>query len=84
VVAVAFQSVFHSELYQGFKIMFFCIFKKLFLISAHQNDIKISKTYYFEVKKKIKKKLIFLKNTFKTQKYTGKFLKIKPFPFPVR
>jgi len=62
----------------------FFIFKKLFLISAHQNDLKISKIYYFEVNKKIKKKLIFLKNTFKTQKYTGKFLKIKPFPFPVR
>jgi len=29
--------------------------KKLFLISAHQNDLKTQKIYQFEVKKKVKK-----------------------------
>jgi hypothetical protein len=35
--------------------MIFFIFKKLFLTLAHQNDLKILKTYLFEVNKKIKK-----------------------------
>jgi hypothetical protein len=42
------------------KIIFFFIFKKLFLISTHQNDLKTQNIYQFEAKKKIKK-LIFLK-----------------------
>jgi hypothetical protein len=42
VVAVAFQSVFHSEMYQN---NIFFIFKKLFLASAHQNDLKTLKKY---------------------------------------
>ena len=61
VVAVAFQSVFHSEVY----IYYFL--KKLFLTSAYQNDLKILKNINL---KQIKNKKIskFLKNTFKTQK----------------
>jgi hypothetical protein len=39
----------------------FFIFKKLFLISAHQNDLKTQKIYQFEAKKNIKKILIFSK-----------------------
>jgi hypothetical protein len=39
-VAVVFQSVFHSEMYQN---NIFFIFKKLFFISAHQNNLKTSK-----------------------------------------
>jgi len=46
----------------------FLIFKKLFLISTHQIDLKTQKKNYFEVKKKIKKNLKFFKNTFETQK----------------
>jgi hypothetical protein len=42
------------------KIIYFFIFKKLFLISTHQNDLKTQNIYQFEAKKKIKK-LIFLK-----------------------
>jgi hypothetical protein len=42
------------------KTIFFFIFKKLFLISTHQNDLKTQNIYQFEAKKKIKK-LIFLK-----------------------
>jgi hypothetical protein len=41
-VAIAFQSVFYSEKHQN---NIFFIFLKLFLISAHQNDLKTSKTY---------------------------------------
>jgi hypothetical protein len=40
--------------------------KKLFLISAHQNNLKTPKKYLFEVKKI--KKLIFFKNIFRRQK----------------
>jgi hypothetical protein len=40
IVAVAFQSVFHSEMHQNNK---FFIFKKLFLTSAHQNNLKTPK-----------------------------------------
>jgi hypothetical protein len=39
----------------------FFILKKLFLISAHQNDLKTQKIYQFEAKKNIKKFLIFSK-----------------------
>jgi hypothetical protein len=39
-VVVAFQSTFHLEMYQ---INIFFIFKKLFLKSAHQNNLKIQK-----------------------------------------
>jgi hypothetical protein len=42
VVTVVFQSVFHSEMYQN---NIFFIFKKLFLTSAHQNDLKTLKKY---------------------------------------
>jgi hypothetical protein len=40
----------------------FFIFKKLFLTSTHQNDMKTLKKNYFEVKKKI---------VFEMQKQTG-------------
>jgi len=49
------------------KIIFF-IFKKLFLISAHQNDLKIPKKILIWIKEKNFKNLKFFKNTFKTQK----------------
>jgi hypothetical protein len=39
-VAVAFQSAFHLEMYQN---NIFFIFKKLFLKSGHQNDLKHQK-----------------------------------------
>jgi hypothetical protein len=42
VVMVAFQSAFYSEMYQN---NIFIFLKKLFLISAHQNDLKIPKKY---------------------------------------
>jgi hypothetical protein len=45
VVSVAFQSAFHLEMHQNK----FFIFKKLFLISAHQNNPKILK--YINLKK---------------------------------
>jgi hypothetical protein len=38
VVAVAVQNIFRLEIYQNKK---FFILKNLFLISAHQNDLKI-------------------------------------------
>jgi hypothetical protein len=40
VVAVAFQSVFYLKMHQN---NYFFIFKKLFLISVHQNDLKTKK-----------------------------------------
>jgi hypothetical protein len=40
-VVVIFQSAFHSKMYQN--NIFFFIFKKLFLTSAHQNDLKTPK-----------------------------------------
>jgi uncharacterized membrane protein len=43
VVAVAFQSTFHLEMYQN--NIFIFIFLKLFLKSAHQNDLKTLKKY---------------------------------------
>jgi len=42
VVAVALQSVLYLKIHQN---NIFFIFKKLFLISAHQNDLKTSKIY---------------------------------------
>jgi hypothetical protein len=41
VVAVTFQNVLYLEMHQNN----FFIFKKLFLISAHQNDLKTPKIY---------------------------------------
>ena len=40
VVAVIFQNIFYSEMYQN---NIFFIFLKLFLTSVHQNDLKILK-----------------------------------------
>jgi len=45
VVVVAFQSVFYAEMHQN--DIFFSFFKKLFLRSAHQNDIKNTKKIIF-------------------------------------
>jgi hypothetical protein len=39
-VVVAFQNIFHSEMYQNNVFLFFL---KLFLISVHQNDLKTPK-----------------------------------------
>jgi hypothetical protein len=64
VVAVVFQCVFTRKY---IKIIYFFIFKKLFLISAHQNDLKTPKTYKFEAKKKIKNFKFFLKTLLKYQ-----------------
>jgi hypothetical protein len=49
VIAVVFQKTFYSENHQKY---IFLIFKKLFLISAHQNDQKTPKNI------NIKQKLI--------------------------
>jgi hypothetical protein len=49
------------------EIIFFFIFKKLFLISAHQNDIKT----YKKINLKQRKNNFFFKNAFKTQKQSG-------------
>jgi hypothetical protein len=49
----------------------FFIFKKLFLISAHQNDLKTQKIYQFEAKKNIKKILIFSKALLKLKNKQG-------------
>jgi hypothetical protein len=54
VVAIIFQSVFYLEMHQ--KIYIF--FKKLFLISLYQNNLKKNQ---FEVKKKIKNFKFFQK-----------------------
>jgi hypothetical protein len=42
VVAAAFQSTFHLQIYQN---NIFFIFLKLFLKSEHQNDLKTLKKY---------------------------------------
>jgi len=47
-VAVAFQSAFYLEMHQN---KFFFIFKKLFLISAYQNDLKTQKKINLKLKK---------------------------------
>ena len=57
-VAVAFQSVFHSEIYQN---NIFFIFKKLFLIWAYQTDLKTLKNINLKQIKKYKKFNFFLK-----------------------
>ena len=43
VITVAVQSVFRLEIHQN---EIFFIFKKLFLISAHQNDLKTKKKLF--------------------------------------
>jgi putative cell wall-binding protein len=52
--------------------MFFFNFKKLFLTSVHQNDLKTQKKN--NLKQKNKKNLNFFKNIFKTQKQTRNML----------
>jgi hypothetical protein len=59
VVAIAFQSVLHSEMHQN-NIFYFL---KLFLTSAHQNNFKIQKN----INLKQIKKLNFFKSVFETQ-----------------
>jgi hypothetical protein len=48
VVAVAVQNVFHLEIYQN---DFFLFLKKLFLRSAHQNNLKTQKNNFNHVPK---------------------------------
>jgi len=48
VLAITFENIFCLETYQN---NIFFIFKKLFLISAHQNNLKI----YKKIKRKINK-----------------------------
>jgi hypothetical protein len=67
VVAVAFQNTFHSEMHQN-NIFFY--FLKLFLTSAHQNNMKTLKKN-INLKQKNKKNSIFFKSVFETQKQTG-------------
>jgi hypothetical protein len=50
VVAVAFQSVFRLEMHRN--NVFFFILKKLFLTSAHQNDLKPPKNINLKQRKK--------------------------------
>jgi hypothetical protein len=54
---VAFQVFFTRKC---IKIIF--LKKKLFLTSAHQNDLKTLKKYYFKTKKKLKKFIFFQKH----------------------
>ena len=51
VIAVAFQSVFYLEMHQN---NIFLFKKKLFLISAYQNDLKTQKYINLKQKKKFK------------------------------
>jgi len=67
VVTITFQNVFYLEMYQN---NIFFIFLKLFLISAHQNDLKTPKNIKLKQRKKLKI-LIFFKNIFKMQKQIG-------------
>jgi hypothetical protein len=48
VVAVSFQSIFYSKIYQNNIFL-----KKLFLTSAHQNDLKTQKNINLNQRKKI-------------------------------
>jgi hypothetical protein len=48
-IAVTFQNVFHLKMHQN--DVFFFIFKKLFLISAHQNNLKTLKSINLKQKK---------------------------------
>ena len=66
VVVVAFQVFFTRKC---IKIIFFK--KKLFLTSAHQNDLKTLKKYYFKTKKKIKKIYFFSKTLLKYKNKQG-------------
>jgi hypothetical protein len=66
-VVVVFQNIFYLGC---IKIIFF-IFKKLFLISAHQNDLKTPKNINLKQRKKNKINSNFFKNAFETQKQTG-------------
>jgi hypothetical protein len=43
VIVVAFQNIFHTEMYQ---MMFFYFLKKLFLRPTHQNGPKYKKNYF--------------------------------------
>jgi hypothetical protein len=61
VVAVAFQNAFHSEVHQ----IYIYIYLKLFLTSAHQNELKTPKNINLKQIKN-KKILNFFKNAFKT------------------
>ena len=70
-VAVAFQSVFYLEMHQN---NIFFILKKLFLISAHQNDLKTQKIYQFEAKK-----FFFLKKLFLIPAYQNDLKKHKKY-----
>ena len=63
-VIIVFKVFFTQK---SIKIIFFLFFKKLFLISAHQNDLKTLKKILIWSKEKNKKKLNFFKNTFETQ-----------------
>ena len=56
-IVVAYQITFYLEMHQN--NIFFFIFKKLFLISTHQNDLKTPKIYQFEANKNINKNLFF-------------------------
>jgi hypothetical protein len=53
------------------KIIYFFIFKKLFLTSAYRNDLKTPKKILIESKEKNKKFSNFFKSVFETQKQTG-------------
>ena len=66
VVAVAFESVFHLEMYQN-NIYFFYFFKIIFDISVSK-WFENTKNILIWSKEKNKKNLIFFKNIFKTQK----------------
>jgi len=56
VIVVAYQITFYLEMHQN---NIFFIFKKLFLISTHQNDLKTPKIYQFEANKNKNKNLFF-------------------------
>jgi hypothetical protein len=65
----AFQNAFHSKTYQN-NVFFFK--KKLFLTSAHQNDLKTPKNINLKQRKKIKKFQIFSKAFLKRKNKQGK------------
>jgi len=67
-LVMVFKNVFYLKIYQNIFL------KKLFLISAHQNDMKIQKKLIWNKEKNLKK-LNLKKDVFETQKQT-KFYKI--------
>jgi len=67
VIAVAFQSTFHLEMYQD---NIFFIFYKLFLKLKHQNDLKTQKNINLK-----KKKLNFFLKT-KINSYKIRYVKV--------